>query len=196
VRKTYPGEPPVPAIRGVSITVTAGEMVAVLGPSGSGKSTLLHLAAALDRPTSGTVRVAGAAVERLSDPRLSGLRAYHVGVVFQQFFLLESLSAADNVAHWLLYPGVPTAARRRAARGGAGGEALDGVGVSHRVGHGAGKLPGGGRQRVAIARAIVGTPAIVLADEPTGNLDSANGTAVIGLLSELNNQGVTIVIIT
>jgi putative ABC transport system ATP-binding protein len=192
VRKVYPGPPAVESLRGVCLQVMPGEMVAVVGPSGSGKSTLLHLAAGLDHPTSGTVRIGGQDIGRLSDRAASGLRAYRVGVVFQQFFLLEDQSAVDNVAAALLYRGVPGARRRAAAA-----EALDRVGLAYRLDHKPRQLSGGERQRVAIARALVGRPAVILADEPTGNLDQASSAGIVALLHDLNRTvPATIVIIT
>ena len=191
VTKVYGEDPPVPALRGVSFSVRPGELVAIVGPSGSGKSTLLHVIGTLERPSSGVVRIGGVDAAQLDDRELSKLRARNIGFVFQQFFLAEHATVRDNVADGLLYAGVRAAERYRRAD-----EAIERVGLSERTSFKPTKLSGGERQRVAIARALVGRPTIVLADEPTGNLDSTNGASIMELIRELNRAGATIIMIT
>ena len=191
VTKVYGDEPAVPALRGVSLSVQRGELVAIVGPSGSGKSTLLHVMGTLERPSGGVVRIGGVDAARLRDRELSRLRAREIGFVFQRFFLAEHATVRENVADGLLYAGVPAAERFRRAD-----EALERVGLSARATFKPTRISGGERQRVAIARALVGRPSLVLADEPTGTLDSSTGASIMELIHQLNADGATVLMIT
>jgi putative ABC transport system ATP-binding protein len=191
VVRRHQGEPPVDSLRGVSLRIEPGELLAVVGPSGSGKTTLLHIIGTLDRPTFGEVHIAGVDTTGMSDRQISGFRAARLGFVFQQFFLIEGMSVLENVAVGLLYRGIDARERRRLATA-----TLERVGLGHRLNHRPTQLSGGERQRTAIARSVVGRPELVLADEPTGNLDTASGAQIIELLKDLNRDGTTIAVVT